>query len=221
MAVLSQSGTRGGGRNGLALNGGRLRHRASGRETVIHLGDLVRFRDRQIVEFVEFFDSGGLFDWTEGHGIPASTYMNAGNKVTHGDAALLREGKTAVANAIAAYEKLDPGPFLDLFADDVTYNSAASLGDFRFAGPFHGKEECTRNLRRIAEDYALEKYDHIRSLAQGDLIAVHADVAFRHRATDRLVTTEKIDLFRMRDGRTVEFNEFFDSLGARRIHQAP
>ena len=38
-----------------------------------------------------------------------------------------------------------------------------------------------------------------------------ADVCFCHRETGRLVATAKADVFRLRDGRIIEFCEFFDS----------
>ena len=128
--------------------------------------------------------------------------------------------KAVLAEVYAAYRRKDAGPLIGLLAEDASYNSVAGLQDFRFAGPCHGRDAWIENLARIAEDYELEKYEVLQMVAQGDLVAAHADVAFRDRKTGKVAGSEKIDLFRLRDGRVLEFNEFFDSLGVRAAYAA-
>jgi hypothetical protein len=41
-----------------------------------------------------------------------------------------------------------------------------------------------------------------------------ADACFCHRKTGKLVATAKADVFRLRDGRIVDFCEFFDTAAA-------
>ncbi len=203
-----------------ALNGGRLRHRASGREAAVNLADLVRFEEGRIAEFVEFFDTAGVHDWASGTGLPAYSLMNPGNKAIACEADEAARNKAMLAAAYTAYGQKDAGPLFGLLADDASYNSVAGLRDYRFAGPCHGRDAFIENVARIAEDYDLEKYEIRRMVAQGDLVAAHADVAFRYRKTDKVACSEKIDLFRLRDGRIIEFNEFFDTLTARACHAA-
>ncbi len=71
------------------------------------------------------------------------------------------------------------------------------------------------NVGRIAETYELEHYRAKEMIAQDDLVAVHADTLFIRRSDGHPMKTEKIDLFRMKDGRIVEFNEFFDTEACR------
>ncbi|MCG8359495.1 MAG: nuclear transport factor 2 family protein [Kiloniellales bacterium] len=202
-----------------ALNGGRIRHRASGREAVMHMGDLVRFKDGRIVEFVEFFDSAGLLDWCAGICLPACSHMNPGNKASACAPEEAAANKAVLAEVYAAYAKKDAGPLFERLADDACYNSVAGLKDFRFAGPCHGREAMIENVGRIAEDYALEKLEVLDMIAQDDLVAVHADVAFRDRKTGQLAGSEKIDLFRLHNGKILEFNEFFDTLAVRSAYE--
>ncbi len=203
-----------------ALNGGRIRHRASGREAVIHLADLVRFEGGQVVEFIEFFDSAGIHDWCAGTCLPACSLMNLGNKAFACEAEEAARNKAVLAEAYAAYRQKDAGPLFNLLAGDACYNSVAGLHDFRFAGPCHGREAWIENVARIAEDYELEKYEILQMVAQGDLVAAHADVAFRYRKTGNVARTEKIDLFRLHNGQILEFNEFCDTLTSRAAHEA-
>ena len=198
-----------------ALNGGRVRHRASDREAVIHLADLVRFQGEQVAEYVEFFDSARVQDWSSGTCLPASTQFNPSNRATGSAVGDAERNKAALTELFAAYRKKDAGPMIALLADDVSYNSVASPKDFPFAGPCFGRDAFVENLALIAEHYELEKYDTLGMVAEGDLVAVHSDAAFRHRAAGKLASVEKIDLFRLRDGKIVEFNEFFDTLTAR------
>ena len=44
----------------VALTGGRVKHRASGRVMTVDLVDVVRMKDGKIVEFTEHFDTAGL-----------------------------------------------------------------------------------------------------------------------------------------------------------------
>ena len=201
-----------------ALNGGRIRHRASGRETVLHMADLVRFENGKIVEFAEFFDSAGLLDWQEGAIPPAVTDTDPANKLGSVEGDDPARNKALLNEAFAAYGRRDPGPMIDLLSDDASYNSVAQISDFRFAGPCYGKAQFMENMARIAEDYDLERYEVLDMIGGDDLVAVHSEVGFRHRQSGLLAEAEKIDLFRMRGGCILEFNEFFDSLSVRKAY---
>ncbi len=203
-----------------SITGGRIRHRASGNEAVLHLADFVRFHDGKIREYVQFFDSAGAHDWQAGHGVPACALMNMANKAIINDAAEAERNKRMLADAYASYREHDVNPLLNMFADDASYNSVASVKDFRFAGPSQGRTAVIESLGRIAVDYSLVTYDTLEMVAQHDLVAVHADVAFRHRKTGKIARTEKADVFRMRGGKVLEFNEFFDTLSARAASEA-
>lgn len=203
-----------------SITGGRIRHKASGNEAVLHLADFVRFREGRVREYVQFFDSAGAYDWQQGLGVPACAHMNMANKAIVNDAAEAERNKRALAGVYASYQEHDVNPFLGLFADDASYNSVASVKDFRFAGPSQGRAAIVESLGRIAVDYSLIKYDIFEMVAQHDLVAVHADVAFRQRNTGKIARTEKADVFRMRGGKILEFNEFFDTLTARAASEA-
>lgn len=198
-----------------SITGGRIRHRASGNEAVLHLADFVRFRDGRIREYVQFFDSAGAQDWQAGLGPPACAHMNMANKAINITALETERNRRALTEAYASYREHDVNPLLNLFADDASYNSVASARDFRFAGPNQGRTAVVESLGRIAVDYSLVKYDVLEMVAQDDLVAVHADAAFRHRKTGKVARTEKADIFRMQGGKILEFNEFFDTLTAR------
>ncbi|TQV83606.1 nuclear transport factor 2 family protein [Denitrobaculum tricleocarpae] len=122
--------------------------------------------------------------------------------------------KHLLSRCYDAYAACDPQPLVSLFDDEASYNAVARCEDFSFAGPCHGRRAVLENIARIHADYDLEKYAVTRMIAQDDLVAVHADVGFRYKSTGNLVAIDKVDLFRMRDGKIIEFNEFFDTASA-------
>ncbi len=231
-----------------AITGGTLRHKETDQTTEVQLGDLIRFQDGRIVEFVEFFDSAGLRAWTNRSGTPScaalgkagageGTGRKPGQNGTSGNGAAVPEGdegnagegceetpekapekatghKDLLARCYDAYAACDPQPLVSLFDEDASYNAVARCDDFSFAGPCHGRRAVLDNIARIHADYDLEKYAVTRMIAQDDLVAVHADVGFRYKSTGNLVAIDKVDLFRMRDGKIIEFNEFFDTASA-------
>ena len=202
-----------------ALNAGRLRHRASGREAVLHLGDLTRFEGGRIVEFVEFFDSAGLRDWGNGGCLPGVCNLDPGKKAAFAPSEDAMRNKEALAAAYAGYARADAGPLIAMLAEDVCYNAVVDRQHLGFAGPSHGRDAFIETLGRISEGFELQKYEVLKMIAQDDLVAVHADVAYAHRVTGREGGSEKIDLFRLFDGRIVEFNEFFDTHAARALQE--
>lgn len=213
-----------------AITGGMLRHRETDQRTEVQLGDLIRFKDGRIVEFVEFFDSAGLRAWMNRDGTPSCAELcSAGNckpraareTSSLSKSALVELERTASAANKAllsrcydAYADRDPQPLVSLFDDKASYNAVARCTEFSFAGPCHGRSAVLDNIARIHADYDLEKYTITRMIAQDDLVAVHADVGFRYKSTGNLVAIDKVDLFRMRDGKIIEFNEFFDTASA-------
>ncbi len=218
------------GESVFAITGGMLRHKETDQRTEVQLGDLIRFKEGRIVEFVEFFDSAGLRAWMNRDGTPSCAQLcSAGprNPRPEEETASLSKSarvelestassanKALLSRCYDAYADSDPQPLVSLFDDEASYNAVARCTEFSFAGPCHGRSAVLDNIARIHADYDLEKYTVTHMIAQDDMVAVHADVGFRYKSTGNLVAIDKVDLFRMRDGKIIEFNEFFDTASA-------
>jgi len=48
-------------------------------------------------------------------------------------------------------------------------------------------------------------------IADGDWVAMRGSTAWKNRATGRVVDTPKADFWRFRNGKVVEFHEFYDT----------
>ena len=63
-------------------------------------------------------------------------------------------------------------------------------------------------------DWELIHFTPEEFIADGDRVVVLSSVAFRFRATGKVAESPKADVFRFRDGKIVEFFEFFDTARA-------
>jgi len=107
-----------------------------------------------------------------------------------------------------------PECLLERLADDVVWRSVAPPEHLPFAKPRRGREEVRAYFQALLEDWEMMSYKVNEVIGQRDRVVALADVCFCHRGTGRLVATLKADVFRLRDGRIVEFCEFFDSAAA-------
>ena len=51
-------------------------------------------------------------------------------------------------------------------------------------------------------------------VAQGDAVVMRGATAWRHRRSSKIFATPKIDFWRFRNGKAIEFFEYFDTAGA-------
>lgn len=104
---------------------------------------------------------------------------------------------------------------LDVVADDVRWQSLPRGGaGMEFTRCCHSREEVLRYFSGLTETWELLAYDVHEYIAQGDRVVALSRCAFRHRRTGRTVETDKADVVRLRDGKIVEFLEFFDTAAA-------
>lgn len=96
-------------------------------------------------------------------------------------------------------------------ADDVVWRSVGPSDRVRFAKDCHCRDDVRGFFRTLAEDWEMISYRVNEMIGQGERVVVLADACFSHRHTGKLVATPKADVFRLRDGKIVEFCEFYDS----------
>jgi uncharacterized protein len=102
--------------------------------------------------------------------------------------------------------------WLEMMADDVEMRSVAGDGEeMDFTRGRRGKAGAEQYFARLADDWEMIHFTPEEFIAQGDRVVVVSRVAFRNRRTGKAVESPKADLFRFRDGKIVEFLEFFDT----------
>ena len=105
--------------------------------------------------------------------------------------------------------------WMEMFADDIVIRSLAGEAvDLGFSGGRGGKHVAERYFAHLAANWEMVSYE-IEDLFEGaDRVVVLSRVAFRHRGTGKVAESPKADIFRLRDGKVVEFLEFFDTAAA-------
>ena len=103
---------------------------------------------------------------------------------------------------------------LESLADDVVWRSVGPPDRLPFARSRHGRDGVRAYFRALNQDWEMISYKVHELIGQRDRVVTLADVCFCHRETGKLVATSKADVFRLRDGRIVDFCEFYDSAAA-------
>jgi hypothetical protein len=107
-----------------------------------------------------------------------------------------------------------PECILESLADDVVWNSVGPPDRLPFARSRRGRDGVRAYFRALNEDWEMISYKVNELIGQRDRVVALADVCYCHRTTGKLVATAKADVFRLRDGRIIDFCEFYDSAAA-------
>ncbi len=111
--------------------------------------------------------------------------------------------------------------WLGLFTDDIVIRS---LGDenprLEFAKSRQGKSGAEQYFAELGSSWEMVYFTPEEFIAQDDRVVVLSQVAFKSRITGKTAQSPKADIFRFRDGKIVEFVEFFDTAAAQAATQA-
>lgn len=104
--------------------------------------------------------------------------------------------------------------WLDLMADDVeVFSLGAGAPGIEFTRGGRGRAVAERYLSDLRENWEMVEYEIDEYVAEGDRIVSIGRCAFRNRHTRKVARTPKVDVYRFRDGRVVEFREYYDTAG--------
>ena len=74
--------------------------------------------------------------------------------------------------------------------------------------------DVERYFAELTQDWEMIHYTVDELIAQGERIVMLGSCAWKSRRTGRVVETPKADFLRLRDGKVVEFFEFYDTAKA-------
>jgi ketosteroid isomerase-like protein len=102
--------------------------------------------------------------------------------------------------------------WMDLMDDNVVFRSlAGGAQGMEFTLDCSGKNELQRYFAGLAEDWEMIHYTPDEFIADGDRVVVLAHTAWKSRKTGKSVETPKADIFRFKNGKVVDFYEFYDT----------
>jgi uncharacterized protein len=123
-----------------------------------------------------------------------------------------------VAKLKDAYHRWDQSKGKDtsmwtaLFSEHVRLRSlAAGRPGLEFTMDCHSSDDVARYFAGLAKDWEMILYKTEQFAVDGDRVVMVGRTAWRNRKTGRHFDTPKADLVTFRDGRVVEFLEFYDT----------
>jgi hypothetical protein len=105
--------------------------------------------------------------------------------------------------------------FMKLLADDVRwYSLAGGSPGMEFTAKCQCKEDVQNYFAGLAKEWEMQHFTPEHYVAQGDWVVMRGSCGWRHRRTSKICETPKADFLCLRDGKVVEFHEFFDTAAA-------
>jgi ketosteroid isomerase-like protein len=102
--------------------------------------------------------------------------------------------------------------WLDLMVDDVKcYSLAGGAPGAEFTATITSKKDFERYFKGLLDDWEMINYKTDEFIAEGDRVAMRGSTAWRNRKTGKVVDTPKADFWTFREGKIVEFHEFYDT----------
>jgi ketosteroid isomerase-like protein len=105
--------------------------------------------------------------------------------------------------------------WFDLMADNIVFRSLAGGAEgMEFTKTCESKEEVQRYFSGLNEGWEMLYYTPEKYICEGDSVAVRSTTGWKNKHTGKEVHTPKADFFEFKDGKIVEFYEFYDTAKA-------
>lgn len=109
----------------------------------------------------------------------------------------------------------DPSVWTEETGDEVTlWSIGQGTTGIEFSAPRQGKQAVADYLHQLTASFEVESYRITRTVAQGDTVVAIGSGAWRHRATGKRAQSAVVLVVRLRDGKIVSVEEFYDTAAA-------
>jgi ketosteroid isomerase-like protein len=117
--------------------------------------------------------------------------------------------------AYTQYDKTRGGNLAQIFAfmdDNISFGSLLrGAAPVEFASQYDNKQELHRYFEGLLGSWSMQHYTINEYVAQGDVVFARGSCAWTNKQTGKSVETPKVDYWRFKDGKAVEFFEYFDT----------
>jgi hypothetical protein len=101
---------------------------------------------------------------------------------------------------------------MEVCAPDICWGSVPrGAAPLDFAKECSGRDEMRGYFTGLLADWAMVHYTIDEYVAQGDTVVARGSCAWTNKKTGKVAETPKVDFWRFRDGKAVEFYEYFDT----------
>lgn len=102
--------------------------------------------------------------------------------------------------------------WMELMAEDIVFRSSAGgAAGVEFTGDRRSKDEMARYFAGLSADWEMIHFTSEEFLEAGEWVVMRGQCAFRHRRTGKSFETPRADFVRFRDGKIVEYFEFYNT----------
>jgi ketosteroid isomerase-like protein len=102
--------------------------------------------------------------------------------------------------------------WISIIDDSARLTSLADgAAPLAFSRRRQGRSEIIEYLQDLIDTWEMIFYRVDEYIAQGDRVVALGSTSWRNKLTSKIATTPKIDVWRMRNGKVVEFSEFYDT----------
>ena len=101
---------------------------------------------------------------------------------------------------------------MTIFDEKIRFGSLAQGPPvMAFAANYSNRDALRGYFDGLVAEWEMIHYTVDEFVAQGDTVVMRGSTSWRHKGTGRAVETPKLDFWRFRDGKAVEFYEYFDT----------
>jgi ketosteroid isomerase-like protein len=102
--------------------------------------------------------------------------------------------------------------FLELADPEISFGSVPrGEAPLTFAKQYDNREAMKAYFAGLLADWTMVHYTVDEFIAQGDSVVARGSTAWINKKTGKRAETPKVDFWRFRDGKAVEFYEYFDT----------
>ncbi len=102
--------------------------------------------------------------------------------------------------------------FDNVIAPKINFHSVPrGVAPLDFAKHYSDSQELRKYFEGLAAEWTMQHYTMDEFVVQGDVIVVRGDCEWTNRKTGKPAHTPKIDYWRFKDGKAVEYHEYFDT----------
>jgi ketosteroid isomerase-like protein len=102
--------------------------------------------------------------------------------------------------------------WMSIVADNIQFGSLPEgAPPVRFAKSYTSRDALRGYFEGLLSDWEMIHYTVDEFVAQGECVFMRGSTAWRNKRTGKSVDTPKADFWRFRNGKAVEFYEYFDT----------
>jgi ketosteroid isomerase-like protein len=103
--------------------------------------------------------------------------------------------------------------WLKICADNIAFGSLAqgAVPAAHYLTAYQSRDALRDYFAGLSRDWEMIEYVADQFVAQGDRVVMLGRCSYRNRRSGKVVSTPKADAWRLRDGKAVEFFEYYDT----------